>query len=113
MSNEHQTPTSCCSTSPAPAASADEAAVSTDSSCCGTASQGSPEVEAGHRENLIVDGGDDMTTCPVMVGNPVSKKAAEEKGLFRDYDGQRYWLCCPGCGPTFDSDPAKYAANMA
>ena len=113
MSNEHQTPTSCCSTSPAPGASADEEPVSTESSCCGTASQRSPEVEAGHRENLIVEGGNDMTTCPVMVGNPVSKKAAEEKGLFRDYDGQRYWLCCPGCGPTFDSDPAKYAANMA
>lgn len=48
-----------------------------------------------------------------MVGNPVSKKAAEAQGLFRDYEGQRYWLCCAGCGPTFDSDPAKYAANIA
>ena len=68
----------------------------------------------GGRENLLdAAGGADMTTCPVMVGNPVNKQDAEEKGLFRDYDGQRYWLCCAGCGPTFDSDPAKYAANMA
>jgi YHS domain-containing protein len=34
-------------------------------------------------------------------------------GLFRDHDGQRYYFCCAGCGPAFDSDPAKYAANMA
>lgn len=70
MSNEDQAPTSCCSTSPA--------------------------ADSGHRENLLVEGSDGMTTCPVMVGNPVNKQDAEEKGLFRDYDGQRYWLCCPG-----------------
>ena len=54
-----------------------------------------------------------MTTCPVMVGSAVSKTAAEAQGLFRDYDGKRYWFCCAGCGPTFDSDPATYAANVA
>ncbi|WP_431812723.1 hypothetical protein [Kocuria sp. cx-455] len=48
-----------------------------------------------------------------MVGNPVSKKAAGALGLFCDYDGGPYWFCCAGYGPTFDSDPAKYAANMA
>lgn len=53
-----------------------------------------------------------MTTCPVMVGNPVNKHDAEEISLFRDYNRQRYWLCCPGCGPTFDSGPATYAATM-
>ena len=81
-------------------------------SCCSTSSAANPAVDAEGRENLL-SGSDDMTTCPVMVGNPVNKQDAEEKGLFRDYDGQRYWLCCAGCGPTFDSDPAKYAANMA
>jgi YHS domain-containing protein len=49
----------------------------------------------------------------VMVGSPVSKKAAEAAGLFRDHEGERYYFCCAGCGPAFDSDPAKYAANMA
>ncbi|GAA1748047.1 hypothetical protein GCM10009794_11380 [Rothia terrae] len=54
-----------------------------------------------------------MTTCPVMVGTPVSKKTAEAAGLYRDFKGERYYFCCAGCGPAFDSDPAKYAANMA
>ncbi|MGX5359051.1 YHS domain-containing protein [Kocuria sp. KH4] len=52
---------------------------------------------------------DKMAECPVMPGNQVVKAEAEAAGLVRDYQGQRYWLCCPGCGPTFDADPAKYA----
>ena len=83
----------------------------TTSSCCSTGSASTAATGNG-RENLL-DGGSDMTTRPVMVGNPVSKKAAEATGLFRDYEGQRYYFCCAGCGPAFDSDPAKYAANMA
>lgn len=83
------------------------------SSCCST-SAANPAAAGNGRENLM--GGsasDDMTTCPVMVGNPVSKTAAEAVGLYRDYEGERYYFCCGGCGPAFDSDPAKYAANMA
>lgn len=91
MSNESQAPAGCCSS---------------------TNAEG-PLVAAGGREDLLTGGSDDSTTCPVMVGSPVSKAAAEAQGLFRDFEGQRYWLCCAGCGPTFDSDPAKYAANMA
>lgn len=52
---------------------------------------------------------DAMALCPVMAGTPVIKADAEAKGLFRDYDGQRYWFCCAGCGPKFDTDPATYA----
>lgn len=81
------------------------------SSCCSTGSA-NPAAAGNGRENLLV-GADDMTTCPVMVGSPVNKKVAEAAGLFRDHDGQRYHFCCAGCGPAFDSDPAKYAANMA
>ena len=54
-----------------------------------------------------------MTTCPVMTGSPVSKATAEAAGLFRDYEGERYYFCCAGCGPAFDADPARYAAAMA
>jgi YHS domain-containing protein len=46
--------------------------------------------------------------CPVM-GNTVVKAAAEAAGLVRDHEGERYWLCCAPCGPTFDADPARYA----
>lgn len=81
-------------------------------SCCSTSSTTNPAVGAEGRENLL-GGSDDMTTCPVMVGSQVSKTAAEAAGLFRDYEGQRYWFCCAGCGPAFDADPAKHAANMA
>ncbi|MEU5468684.1 MULTISPECIES: hypothetical protein [Kocuria] len=112
MNNESKTPASCCSTSPAQQAPAAEAPAVAGSGCCGTTGAGSPAVEADGREDLLA-GSEDSTTCPVMVGNPVSKKVAEAQGLFRDYAGRRYWLCCAGCGPIFDSDPAKYAATMA
>jgi YHS domain-containing protein len=89
-------------------------------SCCSTSTNGTngasaaaPAVAANGRTNLMGGASDDMTTCPVMVGSPVSKQAAEAKGLYRDYEGERYYFCCAGCGPAFDSDPATYAANMA
>lgn len=52
----------------------------------------------------------DLAPCPVMEGSSVVKQSAEEAGLFRDHEGQRYWLCCAACGPLFDADPARYAA---
>ncbi|GAA1751545.1 hypothetical protein [Kocuria aegyptia] len=59
----------------------------------------------GHRAGVS---GDETAECPVMPGNQVVKADAEAAGLVRDYQGQRYWLCCAGCGPAFDADPAKY-----
>lgn len=47
--------------------------------------------------------------CPVMPGSPVDKAEAELEGLVRDYNGQRYYLCCESCGPMWDADPARYA----
>ena len=85
------------------------------SSCCSTnasADTGGIAPDNGGRTNLL-GGADDMTTCPVMEGREVSKTAAVAAGLFRDYEGERYYLCCAGCGPKFDADPAKYAASMA
>ena len=46
--------------------------------------------------------------CVVMPGSLVDKAEAEAAGLFRDYESQRYWFCCAGCGPKFDADPARY-----
>lgn len=51
----------------------------------------------------------ELAECPVMPGNVIAKSEAEAKGLFRDYQGQRYWLCCGCCGPKFDADPERYA----
>lgn len=45
-----------------------------------------------------------------MIGTSVIKAHAEEADLFRDYQGQRYWLCCDASGPLFDADPERYAA---
>lgn len=53
---------------------------------------------------------DEVTECPVMLGIMVIKSQAEEAGLYRDYQGQRYWLCCDACGPLFDAHPERYAA---
>lgn len=78
-------------------------------SCCGGHAASAP-VQAEGRTNLVGPSDDDMATCPVMEDRPVVKSAAEAAGLFRDYEGNRYWLCCAGCGPLFDADPQKYVA---
>jgi P-type Cu2+ transporter len=52
----------------------------------------------------------DLAVCPVMPTNVVMKSESEEAGFYRDFEGQRYWLCCAGCGPRFDADPAGFAA---
>ncbi|QSB04996.1 hypothetical protein [Natronoglycomyces albus] len=60
-------------------------------------------------ETLAATKAEDIVDCPVMPGSTVIKSEAEAAGLYRDYLGQRYWLCCETCGPMFDEDPAAYA----
>ncbi len=79
----------------------DEAAASGTDSCGGHA----PSTDA-----LAQASADDVTECPVMAGTTVIKSHAEEAGLYRDHEGQRYWLCCDSCGPLFDADPERYVA---
>jgi YHS domain-containing protein len=62
--------------------------------------------------NLLGPQDDELAECPVMPGSMVVKAEAEAAGLARDYNGQRYYLCCAGCAPLFDADPAKYAAAV-
>lgn len=40
-------------------------------------------------------------TCPVM-GNKINKK------YFVDVDGNRIYMCCPGCESTIKKNPEKY-----
>lgn len=77
-------------------------------SCCGHTTQNA--VTPNGRADLLAPKTDDVTECPVMTGSSVVKSVAEAAGLFRDYDGTRYYFCCAGCGPVFDANPAKYAA---
>jgi YHS domain-containing protein len=53
---------------------------------------------------------DRLAPCPVMPGRVANKAKAEAAGLYREYDGNQYWLCCAPCGRRWDADPAKYAA---
>lgn len=55
---------------------------------------------------------DEVTACLVMPGTPVIKPHAEQAGLYRDYQGQRYWLCCDTCGSRFDAEPGRYATAV-
>jgi len=43
--------------------------------------------------------------CPVMGGEI-------DKSVFVDYEGQRVYLCCPGCIKGFNADPARYMAKL-
>jgi len=51
-----------------------------------------------------------LVHCPVMTEQVVDTAEAEAAGLFRDFEGERHWFCCPACLPAFDADPARYAA---
>ena len=77
-------------------------------SCCSVT--GASAVAAEGRKDLLAPSAAGMAECPVMVGSPVVIADAEAAGLFRDYEGTRYYFCCAGCGPAFDADPAKYVA---
>lgn len=67
----------------------------------------------GHCHSHGVAVADEATAeCPVMRGNYVDKEDAEAKGLIRDYEGTRYYLCCAACGPLFDADPEKYLSAI-
>lgn len=48
-------------------------------------------------------------TCPIMKGNAVNMADATKKKLYADYNGNRYFFCCPGCPAEFKKNPAKYA----
>ncbi|MFJ6531764.1 YHS domain-containing protein [Microbacterium sp. NPDC091662] len=75
-------------------------------SCCSVNSNGA--VSADGRQDLLAPTVGATAECPVMVGSAVVIADAEAAGLFRDYEGTRYYFCCAGCGPAFDADPAKY-----
>jgi YHS domain-containing protein len=81
-----------------------------DGGHCG--GHGHPAASSHHGLNLLGPSADELAECPVMRGSTVVKADAEAKGLFRDYEGQRYWFCCAGCEAPFDADPAKYAAAV-
>ena len=76
----------------------------TTSSCCGGHATAAPAVAPAFPAQ------DEVAECPVMPGSVVDKAQAEADGLYRDYQGNRYWFCCAACGPMWDADPAKYAA---
>ncbi|WP_019201885.1 YHS domain-containing protein [Tsukamurella sp. 1534] len=77
-------------------------------SCCGHASDAAEPLELSR--TAPAPSVDEMAECPVMAGTAVHKATAVSKGLYRDFDGTRYYLCCAGCGPKFDADPHKYTA---
>ncbi|MFF0991506.1 YHS domain-containing protein [Kocuria nitroreducens] len=81
----------------------------TTGSCCGGHATDDTPTQKLALTTSPAQADDAIAQCPVMAGTPVDTAAAEAAGLFRDYQGQRYWFCCAGCGPAFDADPAKYA----
>lgn len=47
-----------------------------------------------------------QTVCPVM-GGKINTNS------YFDHDGQRIYVCCPGCLPAIKKDPVKYIKKMA
>ncbi len=48
--------------------------------------------------------------CPVMKNKSESHAATAG---YDDFEGVRYYFCCPGCEEAFANDPAKYAKTVA
>lgn len=46
-----------------------------------------------------------------VAGDALDTRIAEEKNLTTDYEGEKYYFCCPPCKPTFLANPAKYAGS--
>lgn len=49
--------------------------------------------------------GKQQQTCPVQ-GGKVNKQ------LYRDYQGQRIYFCCPECIPIFEKNPEAYLQKL-
>jgi YHS domain-containing protein len=47
--------------------------------------------------------------CPVL-GN---KGLVDSSTSYSDYEGQRYYFCCPDCKPKFEANPADYLKKLA
>ena len=65
---------------------------------------------SGHHHHASGGTSEEIAECPVMRGSTVNKADAEKQGLYRDYQGTRYYFCCAACPPLWDADPANYAA---
>lgn len=52
----------------------------------------------------------DSLTCPVS-----KEKIGGYAGAFKfvDYKGTRYYICCGGCAPKFEANPAKFVGGIA
>ena len=51
----------------------------------------------------------ELLYCPVS-DKPVKDYAAASD--YSDYQGERIYMCCPGCKEPFDKEPTKYKARM-
>ncbi len=70
-----------------------------------------PHDRSGHaHRHEPAPGASQLVLCPVMPGNLVNPAEAESEGLYREYQGTRYWFCCTECRHLWDAQPATYAA---
>jgi len=72
-------------------------------------SHGGHEAQSHAHHHHPAPDAENLVQCPVMPNNLVDPEQAEQQGLYRDYEGKRYWFCCAECGPLWDADPARYA----
>jgi YHS domain-containing protein len=55
----------------------------------------------------------ETVACAVMPDHIVNVKDAMAKGMFADYEYNRYFFCCAGCPPQFAKSPEKFAKNAS
>jgi len=72
----------------------------------GLAASGFAKAKADGNVFCVDDKGQKYFICPVL-GN---QGIVNDKTEYSDYEGMRYYFCCPGCKPKFDSEPKKYVS---
>ena len=56
----------------------------------------------------VDDSGGKHFICPIMGTDAVVGSDTK----FADYQGKRYYFCCPGCDSKFNADPAMYVNKL-
>ena len=80
--------------------------VSDDESVQVSDSSSSVKYESNKNGNDYIKMNGEYVLCPVM-GHKGTRN------LYSDYEGKRYFFCCGGCAPAFNSDPESYVEQGA
>ncbi len=79
--------------------------------CGGSKDSGGGTTEPERTSQTSGGGVKDVSNATLVCAVLKDKIPDKSKALHSDYNGKRYYFCCPMCKPKFDKDPAKYSKD--